>query len=309
MAARLVRRLKLQPRVDVFKVAKTLADVSEKRFPIEIDGLCLDLKTPGKKPKVWISSRISEVRRRFTLAHEIGHIFIPWHTGSIVDNVDVPDRLKGRYQTMEAEANRFAAELLMPSDWVREKSKNCDHIAGLFSVLHRVADVSFKAALYRTIDYGPPGYIVAKVQNGVVIQTRRTRGTISYPPENGALLSLIDMPTAGVPVTTSYEQTDYVWWKVDNEVRPGPQPQRAWRQILIEILDDVPQEHRKDALTRVNAIVGNALGKLPIGASTSELYGRVLAVTKNRAADDFWIGNVLRHRLFDDYILARCYSR
>ena len=120
IAARLINRLGLVPRIDVAKIASSLATVTEKRFPYQIDGVSLDLKVIGKRPKIWVSRDNGHVRRRFTLAHEIGHILIPWHTGGIIDDLDEPrSRGRGQYRQMEAEANRFAAELLMPTAWVK----------------------------------------------------------------------------------------------------------------------------------------------------------------------------------------------
>jgi len=304
-----VRRLRLKPRIDVEKIAASLGELSEKRFPIEIDGLCLDLKVPGKRPKIWISKSISDVRRRFTLAHEIGHIIIPWHIGSIVDNIDVPVRIKGQYQFMEAEANRFAAELLMPSEWVRSVSERSEHITGLLTTLQRVGDVSFKAALYRTLQYGQPGYIAAKVIDGVIIQTRKTRGTMSYAPGNGEILDSVEMPTAEDPVTTSHREVDYVWWKVDNRIQPNTRPGSTWRDILTEILQSVYHADRQRILTKVNAIVGNAIGRLPHGSSVADLYSRAVAVTSNRNDVDGSVMHVLRHPLFNEYLLARCFER
>ncbi len=61
-----------------------------------------------------IASRIE--RRRFTIAHEIGHFLIPWHDASAqcattdMGVLKSPDTRKNK----EAEANRFAAALLTP---------------------------------------------------------------------------------------------------------------------------------------------------------------------------------------------------
>jgi Zn-dependent peptidase ImmA (M78 family) len=62
-----------------------------------------------------VASRIE--RRRFTIAHEIGHFLIPWHGASAqcatadMAVIKTRDAVKSR----EAEANRFAAALLTPA--------------------------------------------------------------------------------------------------------------------------------------------------------------------------------------------------
>jgi hypothetical protein len=143
MAARLVERLGISPPIDVEGICRGLANLTFKSFPIPIDGLCLDLKASGRRPKVWVSKNMPHVRTRFTIAHEIGHIIIPWHTGTIVDEIDSPRSTeRGRYREMETEANRFAAELLMPSAWVIGLAERSDHAAGLMHTVRQVADVS-----------------------------------------------------------------------------------------------------------------------------------------------------------------------
>jgi Zn-dependent peptidase ImmA (M78 family) len=56
-------------------------------------------------------------RRRFTIAHEIGHFLIPWHGANAqcaVADMGVL-RSKDTRKSTEAEANRFAAALLTPT--------------------------------------------------------------------------------------------------------------------------------------------------------------------------------------------------
>ena len=66
-------------------------------------------------------------RRRFSIAHELGHFLIPTHKGhagdgfscSIADLRVGDTREHDRRQRIEAEANRFAAHLLMPPIRIR----------------------------------------------------------------------------------------------------------------------------------------------------------------------------------------------
>ena len=54
-------------------------------YASNIDGVTLNLKKVDK-PQVFINSSQPQKRLQFTLAHELGHIIIPWHTGNIVEN-------------------------------------------------------------------------------------------------------------------------------------------------------------------------------------------------------------------------------
>lgn len=82
-------------------------------------------------PVIYISSATeNENRQNFTLAHELGHIFIPWH-----DDVTscAPENFMSEHNRLldiqEYEANFFASELLMPTEWLRDILKKNNYIA------------------------------------------------------------------------------------------------------------------------------------------------------------------------------------
>ena len=306
----MVKRLALEPPIDVEAIAAGLATVTEKTFPVGIDGLCLDLKKIGKKPKVWISRDLGRVRRRFTLAHEIGHIVIPWHTGSIVDDLDAPHKgADDEYLGMEAEANRFAAELLMPTAWVKSVAERSEHAAALMNTIVQVADVSYPAALFRTKKLGPSGFIVAEVQQGRVIWSGRTANTRVRPPLRGTEFAAVDMPVAYEPHCLFNNDSQYVWWKIREGIDTPVGPTAPWREILTEILISIPSEHREITRSRANAVIGYAIGKLPKGTSADLLYQRAVEACQNRSDRDKWLAAVIAHRDFPLYLLARARER
>lgn len=310
LAARLVRRLSLRPPIDVLRLAASFASVTEKTFPLNIDGLCLDLKMPGKRPKIWLSKGLGHVRRRFTLAHEIGHIVIPWHTGSIVDDLEAPRTgARGLYRQMEAEANRFAAELLMPSVWVSQLADRAEHVAGLMHSIVHVADVSFPAALYRVEKLGPPGYVGAEIRDGIVVWSGRTKRTWSLPPSVGATLESISMPAAFEPEMLSNDRSQYYWWKMRETMDAPNEPNAPWRQILEDILITLPFDHRFKTRSRINAIIGYAIGQVPKGAPVGDIYRRGLEASHNRSDRDQWVAAVVAHPYYNDYVLGRAYER
>lgn len=91
---------------------------------------------------IYVNAQESPVRRRFTIAHEIGHFEL--HRSQLGGvKVDVLADLKlptfqrsGAWSPVEREANVFAAELLMPQEAVRNLSRNCDleTLAHIFQV-------------------------------------------------------------------------------------------------------------------------------------------------------------------------------
>lgn len=80
---------------------------------------------------IGISSTDGALRQRFTFAHELGHIFL--HKNDAV-NYDTglmmmrDDRSTNGSDEKEIEANRFAAELLMPEDEVRKDMSKAEDI-------------------------------------------------------------------------------------------------------------------------------------------------------------------------------------
>lgn len=90
-------------------------------------------------------------RRRFTLAHELGHYLLPWHadSSSPCRPKDI-ERWDRSLQTREVEANRFAAEALMP------RSTIADLFTGdpSFDAVQRISErrgTSFTASAYRYV--------------------------------------------------------------------------------------------------------------------------------------------------------------
>ncbi len=310
LAARLIQRLAVSPPIDVHKIASSLASVTEKAFPIEIDGLCLDLKALGKRPKIWVSKSLGRVRRRFTLAHEIGHILIPWHMGSIVDDLEAPHSgARGAYRQMEAEANRFAAELLMPAAWVSELSNRAEHIVDLMHTIVRVADVSYPAGLFRVQKFGPPGYVGAEVRDEFVVWSGRTKGTWSRPPAVGMHIGEVDMPVADEPRVLSADRSEYFWWRMREEVDAPSEPAAPWRESLEEVLLAIPAQERVRTRARLNAIIGFAIGKEPKGSSVRKIYRRGLEASQNRSDRDPWVAAAISHPSFRKYVLGRAHER
>src|ERR1700722_17907197 len=88
---------------------------------LEADGFEDALLTdPDKKNGVILyKAGARKERRRFTIAHELGHFLIPSHKGNQqCTAADLREtRLDSDHRQREAEANRFAAGLLMPRPW------------------------------------------------------------------------------------------------------------------------------------------------------------------------------------------------
>lgn len=82
------------------------------------------LRRVGEAPVIGFNSALPPVRQRFIVAHELGHLLLHHKSGLHVDRSVVKDKgdATDAPDEEEVEANRFAAELLMPEHWIRQES-------------------------------------------------------------------------------------------------------------------------------------------------------------------------------------------
>lgn len=80
------------------------------------------LRVPGSPAVIGVNANHPPVRRRFTLAHELGHLLLHAGTELHIDRFVMrmrDERTSEGTDEAEIEANRFAAEILMPEDFLR----------------------------------------------------------------------------------------------------------------------------------------------------------------------------------------------
>lgn len=142
------------PAVPVEKIARSLG--AELRF-LPYDGELAGMlaRNVGAKPVIGINSRHSKARQRFTIAHELGHLTL--HDINV--HIDRDFRVMNRdsmsstaTNPLEIEANRFAAELLMPYDMVLaefdEQGVDMEHLDEVSRLAKRYG-VSVQAMMHR----------------------------------------------------------------------------------------------------------------------------------------------------------------
>jgi Zn-dependent peptidase ImmA (M78 family) len=106
--------------IDVETIAaKTGAIVTYEAYKEELSGVLVKEKA---RTVIGVNSFHPKTRQRFTIAHEIGHLVLQ-HKGEIFVDQTVVRRDARSSQAVdrqEIDANRFAAELLMPENLVVE---------------------------------------------------------------------------------------------------------------------------------------------------------------------------------------------
>ena len=155
--AELLRQFSVvQPPVDVERIARRLGTrVRETGFDGDVSGLFV---RKGQDAVIGVNSMHSEQRKRFTIAHEIGHFVLhiskPIYVDELVLHFRNRTSAEGR-DPDEIEANAFAAELLMPEDFVQQSMSDLDNWDDeAVSKLAKEYKVSVEAFVYRLTNLG-----------------------------------------------------------------------------------------------------------------------------------------------------------
>lgn len=170
LAKRKVKQYGLIPPVDLYPIYKDInVQIIEKANELGVEAYSI----LDDNPKVIINPEVTyyKPRRQFTLAHELGHIFIPWHNGDTkcdIDNHYIKIGGKRMLDTQELEANIFASDILMPVEWLKEiiNSNQFTAFDSLVAEISKQAKTSIMACFYALEQVLPSGYIYfVKKQN------------------------------------------------------------------------------------------------------------------------------------------------
>jgi Zn-dependent peptidase ImmA (M78 family) len=156
----------LIPPVEIRRVAQ---NINIKVYEEELGDISGLIYREGSQVIIGVNSGHHENRKRFTIAHEIGHFFLHSQNPLFVDKVfavKLRDHVSSEAISIdEIEANAFAAELLMPTHMLRKDLQQIssdvleytDDLGSLDVVLDRLAktyQVSKQAMTIRLINLG-----------------------------------------------------------------------------------------------------------------------------------------------------------
>ena len=149
IAQRVMAKYKLHPPIDMLGIIQDKGiTYVEENLGANADGYS-DLKDSDLKI-VLNSATQYEPRKRFTLAHELGHIFISWHSDVTLCVTDNEYSEHNKLDIQEHEANVFASEILMPTEWVKEMLIRNENRSLEYNVkqLCNIANTSIMACFY-----------------------------------------------------------------------------------------------------------------------------------------------------------------
>ncbi|WP_415844673.1 ImmA/IrrE family metallo-endopeptidase [Stutzerimonas zhaodongensis] len=293
MANRVLAKQGLVPPYDLDCLAQQYGELEYIQFPIKADGITIGIGELDS-PKILINTDAPETRQRFTLAHEIGHIVIPWHTGTIVSHVDSEDD-DFAYSIMETEANRFAAELLMPTSWLASEFISHDCIENYFKDVLKKTGVSRDAAFYKIFRSLDSPVVCMEVDFlSRKISCARSTSAPHIPKTTQIEKSIF-------PFESKFEQFAiedkfYVSWRFTG-VKIDESDERSWREILTIVMDETKLNGK---LHSINALLASAFQKsknLPI----EEICATIIRRFSSR--DDLAV--ITEHPLFEQYVIKR----
>ena len=158
----------LTPPVDVEALVSELAEVRDVSIEtaVGLDAVLYGLhsSTGENQPVLLLNNNVPETRRRFTLGHELGHLQMAWHVGTMSCNIDYPfDESEdspvwvGHSSfELERDADQFASRILIPRRFV-EGLNHQDPEAMLGAV--EQAQVSADASIIGLASLLSPGYV------------------------------------------------------------------------------------------------------------------------------------------------------
>ena len=102
-------------------------------------------------PIILVQKKHSVTRKRFTIAHEIGHFFLHNIPGIHMDRPLFfrEENIPAAHRKMETEANQFAAGLLMPEPELKKEFGRLQISDNMISSLSSIFRVSEDAMFYR----------------------------------------------------------------------------------------------------------------------------------------------------------------
>jgi len=136
------------------------------------------LLVPNGRSIITISSLINNYhRKRFSIAHELGHLQMHREEIKICSREDITESKRVDERDLEQEANVFASSFLMPERFVKPYfSEDTDPSMAAIQKVSTVFQVSLTAAACRNIDFSSEPIAVVYLKAGRIQWFKATHG-------------------------------------------------------------------------------------------------------------------------------------
>ena len=252
-------------RLDIIKIDELTTEGFEAALVTDVN------KSAGA---ILVAKGRSHQRKRYSIGHELGHFLIPTHVPgpdgkllcSQADFLRLDTKDQDHRKRMEAQANQFAALLLMPPHVLRsELAKAGIPDLAKFAKLADLFEVSKQALARQYVTYPREAIAIVQVREGKVI--RSYRDPKKFPWIDVARNQQVPMgsryheagPRPG-SISDSVECQPELWLSADGARKVGAMTEQLlWQQNgyalimlhadMIDDEDDTP-DHRQDARWR-----------------------------------------------------------
>lgn len=308
LAHKWIDRLKLRHPINIEKIVGAFADISYDHIPIDADAVLIKSPKCGKKPIIILDTDLHQNRITFTLAHELGHILIPWHAGTFacspVESISRHPIEALIHRDMETEANRFASEFLMPTAIIRKVFDASNDINEVI-VWAANAKISSIAASIKLSKALPSGFLMVEIApNQIVLKSNRTAGTFMDAPIVGKRLIMKAFNELGATITKVQTSSSEILWIDTRSCKlshPKLHPNADSRIIIKEIIDDLGC---KDCRPSINGVIGAANGM----SQTKEGQTDLFTILKGRFLNRDDLQHVIEHPRFDEFLAAKAHE-
>lgn len=249
------------------------------------DGYCLVLRD---KAIVRINSQLSPYRKRFTLAHELGHIIlgIPGVVGESFE------QMIGSKETEERRVNQLASEILMPIQVVKQIIPDVPVVSGALKRLAKRSNVSELAAAIRVCNLAESiGLINASVVffgDGDSV-TWQWSTTLQMPEETARLL----LQEAGgiAPEVYRLPRDDGNTIVASILANPAFGSATLFVQLLPTSLGMQPSHHEKRRRLETELFANNAKLQQQMSGLFGAHKGKIDGLSMSQAINLFWERN------------------
>lgn len=301
--------------VNVESIIEDFADIEFDDIPNSIEAVLVRKK--DARPLVVLSRSLQSpmkfTRYRFTIAHELGHIIIPWQIATMLCHAQFSYHASDfAYKRIEAEANRFASELLVPSawatDWLQRKGSTLAHrVLTLASTAKVSPDVALIAAA--RVCHADCMLLLLDKEDKVLRAAQSAGSFFKSLPAIHTTAPFAELERLGV-VTRAAVSGDRTILAVDGSATVVGEalllPVERSTDILRSILVDVePDEAKRKLLSsRTNGVIGYTNTKTSESADT----GTMLTRLRMRFLGREELAVVLEHSKFNEFLCAKAHE-
>lgn len=267
--------------VDVVRVAAEFANIEQADWPGEsVDGITIN--SSETRPQIFYRGDSDGLRTRFTIAHELGHAVIPWHIGTA--ECAMPGASSLYRSPVEKEADTFAAELLLPTDWLRRVVRQ--HAADLDLVLADVVEAraSATASLIALATVLPIGWALQLNNQALVV-----------PHEYGVHMSRTEANRAAFASGSAEVHSQTIrWWRLfDKPALPDLPPDKESAYVLLDRAWGT-YGHNSPSRKSIDGSVSATLGSLGGLLDVETAFGFLLYRLRLRGNDVLYSSNDFR---------------